>query len=110
MGIIAKRPIANVAWRTQTRPSDPYLQSYWQRLQKLSYQFVNGNLQDAVGTALRFTLSVPGVSTALVGTTKPGRLAENAKLIKPGTLSKQEFNAIRARWQSVAAADWIGLV
>lgn len=110
MGIIAKRPIANVAWRTQARPSDPYLQPYWQRLQKLSYQFINGNIEEAVATALRFTLSVPGVSTALVGTTKPGRLAENAKLIAKGQLSQQEFEAIRSRWRLVASEDWTGQV
>jgi aryl-alcohol dehydrogenase-like predicted oxidoreductase len=110
MGIIAKRPIANAAWRNNARPSDPYLQPYWERLQKLKYEFINGNLEHSIDMALRFTLSTPGVNTAIVGTTKPGRWSENAKLIAKGPLSKEEYDAIRARWKSVAGTDWVGQV
>jgi aryl-alcohol dehydrogenase-like predicted oxidoreductase len=110
MGVIAKRPIANAAWRNNGKPTDPYLQPYWERLQKLKYEFINGNLEHSIDVALRFTISTPGVHTAIVGTTKPGRWSENAKLLSKGPLTKDEYEAIRARWKSVAGSDWVGQV
>jgi aryl-alcohol dehydrogenase-like predicted oxidoreductase len=110
MGVIAKRPIANAAWRNNAKPNDPYLQPYWERLQKLKYEFINGNLDHSIDVALRFTLSVPGIHTAIVGTTKPGRWGENAKFVSKGPLTKNEFDAIRARWKSIAGPDWVGQV
>ncbi len=110
MGVIAKRPIANAAWRTKSKPTDPYLHPYWDRIQQLNYSFINGNLGESIGMALRFTLSVPGVHTAIVGTTKPGRWQENATMIARGPLNTEEFEAIRRTWKSRAKSDWIGQV
>src|SRR3954454_2033538 len=55
MGVIAKRPIANAAWRYAERPDNTYHLPYWQRLQKLGYDFLQpgGDSQQAVATALR---------------------------------------------------------
>jgi aryl-alcohol dehydrogenase-like predicted oxidoreductase len=104
MGVIAKRPIANGLWRSIHRPDSIYHRAYWDRLQKLQYNF----LQDerAFETALRFTLSVPGVHTAIVGTTNPAHLLENAKYAKAGFLGHDEFEMIRARWKQVAEPNW----
>ncbi len=110
LGVIAKRPIANAVWRHHERPTDTYVQPYWDRLQRLDYEFLRGDLTEALGRALRFTLSVPGVHTAIVGTTKPGRWRENAGLLEAGALSEEEFAAIRARWKEVAGPDWGGEV
>lgn len=110
LGVIAKRPIANAAWRSGQKPANAYHHAYWDRLQKLDYDFLRGDLARAVGIALRFTLSVPGVHTAIVGTTKPGRWRENAALLEAGPLPPQQFEAIRARWREVADATWIGQI
>ena len=45
MGVIAKRPLANIAWGNGDRPPrDGYGYPYWQRLQKLKYDFLRGDL------------------------------------------------------------------
>jgi aryl-alcohol dehydrogenase-like predicted oxidoreductase len=109
MGVIAKRPIANVAWKTARRPSSgAYEFEYWRRLQELDYDFLRDG--DSVAIALRFTLSVPGVHTAIVGTARPGRFEENARHLARGRLSKAQMAAIRARWAEVADRRWTGQV
>jgi aryl-alcohol dehydrogenase-like predicted oxidoreductase len=108
MGVIAKRPIANAAWRYPRKPDFAYHQTYWERLQKLEYPFLRGDPKQAAAIALRFTLSVPGVHTAIVGTTKPGRWRENAELLKAGPLPRDQFDAIRARWREAADPGWVG--
>ncbi len=110
MGVIAKRPIANAAWRFKERPGNSYYEDYWKRLGELKYDFINGDASKAAEVALKFTLSVPGVHTAIVGTKKPGRWKENANLLSAGLLSKQDFEAIRKRWQSTSRGDWVGQV
>ncbi len=108
LGVIAKRPLANVAWRYARKPGEPYYQTYWSRLRALDYEFLRADADAAVATALRFTLSVPGVSTAIVGTTKPERWQENAALLQAGALTATNFEGIRARWREVADSSWVG--
>src|SRR5262249_60890456 len=110
MGVIAKRPIANAAWRYEKAPENTYHLPYWERVRKLDYDFLRGDPKAAAGTALRFTLSVPGVHTMIVGTTKPGRWRENAELLKAGPLPKKAFEQIRARWREIADSSWVGQI
>lgn len=111
MGVIAKRPLANVAWENGDRPPrDGYGYPYWQRLQKLKYDFLRGDLHQSVATALRFVLTVPGVHTAIVGTTKPGRFSHNAAALEAGPLPGELFESIRSRWCAVASSDWVGQI
>ncbi len=109
MGVIAKRPIANVAWKDSHKPIAAYHHVYWERLNKLRYDFIHDlPMEDSVAHALRFTLSVTGVHTAIVGTTKPERWEENARMVEQGPLSEAEFASIRDRWEVIAPAGWIG--
>ncbi len=65
-------------------------------------------MEESISTELHFTLSIPGITTAIVGTTKPNRWQENARLVAEGNLSSEEFEAIRERWQEGAGENWIG--
>ena len=110
IGVIAKRPIANAAWLAGSWWSlGLYSRSYRMRLRKLNYEFLSGDAKEAIATALRFTLSVPDVHTAIVGTTKPSRWQQNAALLAEGPLSQSEYDSIRTRWRSVATSGWVGL-
>ncbi len=109
IGVIAKRPIANAVWRHDSKPGESYHHEYWDRIQKLKYDFTNKSLEEATATALRFTLSIPGVDTLIVGTTRPQRWQENAKYVAEGKLSDEEYEAIRERWNEIADESWIGM-
>ncbi len=110
MGVIAKRPIANAVWRHGgARPPNAYHHDYHERIVALDYPFLAGDANDGVATALRFTLMVPGVDVAIVGTTNPARWAANAELARRGPLPAAEFEAIRKRWHEIARPDWVGL-
>ena len=94
MGVIAKRPIANAAWRYGGKPENPYLHEYWERLEQLQYPFLKGPIEDAISAALRFTLAQSAVATAIVGTTHPDRWQANAKLLEAGPLDAASLAAI----------------
>jgi aryl-alcohol dehydrogenase-like predicted oxidoreductase len=108
IGVIVKRPVANAAWRTGRKPVSDYHHTYWERLGKLNYDFLKGDVSASVATAMRFTLSVPGIHTMIVGTTKPERWRENAAHVEAGPLHRDQFEKIRARWREVADATWVG--
>ncbi len=106
MGVIVKRPIGNAVWRYIDRPDNDYVVDYWERWQALKYPFASLDSQAVGSVALRFTLSQPGVTTAIVGTTQPGRWQSNAKTLREGPLSVAEIAAIRQCWGTVCQPDW----
>jgi aryl-alcohol dehydrogenase-like predicted oxidoreductase len=108
MGVIAKRPIANAAWKTGQKPADSYHHTYWERLQQLQYPELQGSLDESIGVALRFTLYTPGVHTAIVGTKNPGRWQQNAGLLKAGPLPEATYESIRSRFRDVSKGEWAG--
>ena len=111
MGVIVKRPIANAAWRSGTKPpADWYSQPYWDRLQRLSYDFLDRDIETAVATALRFTLGTAGVSTAIVGTTRVERIAQNiahagAAHCRPQTTTRSAPDGARPHAPTGPASD-----
>ena len=107
MGVIAKRPVANAVWKHSVKPENSYHHVYWDRIQALRYDFFEDSGR-AVEMALRFTLSAPGVQTAIVGTTKPEHWRKNAQYAAAGALDAAQFDAIRSRWKQVARVDWTG--
>ena len=144
MGVIAKRPISNVAWQAQVKsvlpPRSlsekikqlnwsklknrfrselkkinekvnpvPIYPNYSERFSKLDYEFLKGDLQTAVENAMRFTLSVSGIHTLIIGTTKAEHFAANVKSAQEGPLQPELYELIRARWLAVAGSNWKGL-
>ena len=107
MGVIVKRPIANAVWRYKEKPDNGYVVDYWERLQQLGYDFLSGDPNDATSVALRWTLGLPGVHTAIVGTTHPERWRSNAQLLEAGPLPEDQKKAIHARWHELSQPDWI---
>jgi aryl-alcohol dehydrogenase-like predicted oxidoreductase len=110
MGVIAKRPMANAAWRYARKPAEPYYQTYWSRLRTLAYDFLHAAPDVTASVALRFTLAVPGVHTAIVGTAKPERWGQNAAMLEAGSLPEPDYERIRARWRATADASWTGQI
>lgn len=109
LAVIAKRPIANVAWRSGDQaPAEAYHRTYWQRLRTLDYDFLRTPLEEAAAIALRFTVFTPGITTAIVGSSTPGRWNQNLRSLEAGPLSSSELDAIRARWKARAEASWTG--
>ncbi len=99
IGVIAKRSLANLAWKTREAPLAEPARVYQERLQTLNYGFLQN--EDAADIALRFTTSTPGVHTSIVGTTNLRHLDHNAATIAEGPLSEAQFQAIRSRWHAV---------
>lgn len=109
MGVIAKRPVANVVWKYGTTlPPDAYHHSYWERMRRLDFDFTRRQLSESVEIALRFTLSQPCVATAIVGTSSPGRWQENAAVVAKGPLPAEFVMALRARWAEREEPGWTG--
>ena len=111
VGVIAKRPLANVAWRYARKPSEPYYQTYWSRLRRLDYAF----LRDAPaqrggdGPALH-ARACPVCTRPSSGPRQPERWQQNAALLAAGALPPKEFERIRSRWREVAGDTWEGQV
>ncbi|GAC1365336.1 MAG: aldo/keto reductase [Ktedonobacteraceae bacterium] len=100
MGVVAKRPLANLAWQNRNQPLAEPAKIYKERLRRLHYDFLAHEGFDTAAIALRFTISIPGVHTAIVGTTNPDHLAHNVAALGAGPLPQAQFEEIRARWRS----------
>lgn len=101
MGVIAKRSLANTAWISKQDLHDSAVAMYHNRLATLNYDFLAEPLDSAMSMALRFTLSVPEVDIALVGSTNPSHWQHNVTLLDTGPLPQSEYEAIRGRWRAV---------
>ena len=100
-GFIAKRPVANHPWRFAEQPAGDYCEAYWLRWQAMA---LDAGRLDWGELALRFTLSVPGVSSAIVGTGKIGHLQEAIGWAENGALDAETV----ARWQARFAEKDVG--
>jgi len=120
VGVIVKRPIANAAWKVLSdQPGfyQTYAQIYTDRLEKMGTTPADLGFDgepQAVWPeiALRFTLSIPGVHTAIIGTTNPEHVAANIGIAAKGPLPQkmvEELRQVFHRAESAAGETWNGL-
>jgi aryl-alcohol dehydrogenase-like predicted oxidoreductase len=82
MGIVAKRPIANAAWGSESSPSI-YANEYHRRAQILADMGpISGNPGDPIGLALGFVLAYEAVDTAIVGTSDRDHMESNIEWVE----------------------------
>jgi len=119
VGVIAKRPIANAAWKDlgdQPGFYKDYAEPYTRRLAQmeisptqLGFDCNKKNLWPEI--ALRFTLSEPGVHCAIVGTTNPEHVAANLRAAAQGPLPDECVLKLRQAFRTAeerAEERWLG--
>lgn len=120
VGVIAKRPIANAAWKKLSEQPGfyrDYAQDYARRLAHMNITpadlgFEGDEREAWPELALRFTLSLPGVHTAIIGTTNPDHARANLAAAARGPLERDTFQMIRDAFRNAESAcgeKWEGL-
>ena len=119
IGIMAKRPIANAAWKDAAEQRGIYVnyaKTYAERLAKMAITPADLGFPGEVGAAwseiaLRFTLSQPGVTTAIVGTTNTANVERNVEALSKGKLAENVVADLRQAFRQAEAAagePWLG--
>ncbi|MCC5787132.1 MAG: aldo/keto reductase [Rhodobacteraceae bacterium] len=115
LGVMVKRPIANAAWKKlddQPGMYKNYASEYTKRFaemglnpKKLGFE----GPKDWPEIALRFTLSTPGVHTAIIGTTNPDNALANIRAAAKGQLPAEAYAAIRGAFSKAdPEGKWTG--
>ena len=110
VGVLAKRPIANAAWKDladQKGMYQKYAKTYTERLAKMDLDPEVLGLSWAE-LALRWTLSQPGVTSAIAGTTNPKNADANLELAAKGPLEDDVVAKVREAFKAVADESWTG--
>lgn len=114
IGVIAKRPMANAAWLGLDGRDGiytNYVKEYVRRHNMLGITPRDAGLTDTDWPefALRFTLSFPEISTAIIGTTNPKHAMTNLKYVDKAGLTRNQIQNIREKFRSTTgSADWPG--
>ena len=120
IGVLAKRPIANAAWKELSEQKgiyQNYARTYRERLlasglTPAQLGFEGDPLQLWPRIALRFTLSQPGVHSAIAGTTSLDNAKANLATAEEGPLPDEITGRIRRAFQEAQAKsgrEWAGL-
>jgi aryl-alcohol dehydrogenase-like predicted oxidoreductase len=117
IGVMAKRPIANAAWKPTSRQPGPYggyALEYHNRLKKMGVSPAALGIPGSADAAwpelaLRFTLSHAGVHTAIIGTTNEANANANIAAAARGPLPADVVEKIRAAFRRARGSDsWPG--
>lgn len=107
VGVIAKRPIANAAWRKiseQRGLYQTYAETYTERLRRMDIDLAELGFEGPPAEvwpeiALRFTLGQPGIQTAIIGTTREENARRNLEWAETGPLPPEVAQQIRAAFR-----------
>ena len=100
IGTVIRCPIANAVYLMDRRPDGTYFAGTWDRAQRLDVRALAGDLPP-VEFALRFTLSHPGVHTAIVGTCAVEELESNVRACEAGPLPQARVREAERGFRSV---------
>lgn len=115
VGVIAKRPIGNSCWRPLSEFQSfypDYVRPYVERFEKmgLTPQALGfSSEKDWAEIAVRFTLSQPGLHTAIIGTTNPENARANIAAAEKGELPPDALAKVRQAFAKAAGGTWPGL-
>jgi aryl-alcohol dehydrogenase-like predicted oxidoreductase len=107
IGVIAKRPIANAAWRFAERPRGDYAEVYWERLRVMELAPPDG--MPWAELALRFSAFAPGVGAVIVGSARAAHVRDNAGVLAKGPLPAALEARVRRAFHR-HDRGWIGQV
>lgn len=118
LGVIAKRPIANAAWKqTSAQPGfyKEYAQTYSRRLIEMGLSpdelgFQGDPADEWPEIALRFTLGQPGVHVAIIGTTNPDHARRNIAAAEAGPLPQEALEKLRIAFRTAeqkSGDEWV---
>ena len=105
-GFIAKRAVANHPWRFEQRPVGDYSEDYWARWQAMG---LDNRGVEWGEISLRFALSIPGVSAALVGTAKDAHLKQSLQWAARGPLPSDWVAELQTAFNQ-HDTDWTGQI
>lgn len=106
LGVLAKRPLANAAWRHRAPPDAQDVRIYYERAQAMA---LDPSPLDWPEVALRFAAFAGGVSAALLGTTSVGHLADAAFAVARGPLEAGVLARLDEAWRA-HGRDWRGVI
>ncbi|AWN23321.1 aldo/keto reductase [Deinococcus irradiatisoli] len=96
LGVIAKRPLANVPWRYAEQPRGEYAEAYWLRMRAMDY----APPLPWTEFALRFSAFAEGVSSAIVGSRNLVNIEANIELLSRGPLPEALRREVEAAFQA----------
>ena len=112
VGVIVKRPLANAAWRHAQNPesANDHHVVYARRFARLALKPQDYGCVNMAELALRFIISFPAVSSAIISTTSVENLQQNIRTLDQGPLASQSVSEIRERFmtaESVSGGTWL---
>jgi aryl-alcohol dehydrogenase-like predicted oxidoreductase len=105
-GFIAKRPTANHPWRFKERPAGDYCEEYWLRWHEMK---LSSRSRDWGEVALRFALTPPQVSSAIIGTVSLEHLKQDIAWAGAGGLDTDWFEELRTVFRQ-HDRGWVGQI
>lgn len=113
IGVLAKRPIANAAWKDvseQPGMYQSYAATYTDRIRRMKFTPESVGFDGSwAEMALRFTLSFDSVSCAIIGTTNPDNAVKNIEYASKGPLPDEIVTKIREAFRRADVNnDWKG--